>query len=124
MKNTRPRGEAGEEEEEEDGRRSSSPGGEIEGLKTGPYSRSSSSYNSLYLLLLNLKEENLRIKISNGHMSRKKENKMRGKRERERERISGWMAMRTGRKRRKNMAGCGEGRKEGELIETGGQQTY
>lgn len=31
---------------------------EIEGLKTAPYSSSSSSYNSLYLLLLNLKEKN------------------------------------------------------------------
>lgn len=53
------------------------------GMETGPYSRSSSSYNSLYLPLLNLKEkngtENKKLPFLNGNMSRKKEREKEGK---------------------------------------------
>ena len=57
------------------------------GIETAPYSRSSSSYNSLYLPLLNLKEKTWIWgdgEFLNGHMTRKRKE---GKKERKRERI-------------------------------------
>lgn len=92
------------------------------GMETAPYSRSSSSYNSLYLPLLNLKEktwiwgcaENL-----SGLMTRK---------ERRKEYLNEWHEDRLKRKkkkkRKKNMEDNEKEGKKKRLKETGGQKTY